>query len=322
VAPETTPGFRRVRYAGSDGTSYRAVFEKEYGGTDLPSADAGGEPVSEQFEYTVTGDDLVSLRTLESGPGRRSGTVGPRRDHVVFWLGRGRLTVATPDGPHTILPGVPWIASASSSFRFESSDTFYNGLHVADAFLREVAAETATVLPPGDLVFGQQDDRIAGLAPLRTLLTEVGPRFGDASLDFAARRALDARIAATVLETFPLTAGGSEVGASRRLRDAVAYVHARARDDISLSDIARAAGLSDRGVQQLFKRTLGTTPMSYLRDVRLDGIRQELVAARPGATGVGEIAGSWRLTHLGRFAAGYRARFGELPAETLRAQPR
>lgn len=289
----------------------------------MPRTDITVDPCEPDFfQYTVTGDDWVSLRTLDSGPGRRSGTIGARRDHVVFWLARGRLTVTTPDGPHGILPGEPWIASASTSFEFESVDTFYNGLHVDDSFLRTIAAERSMPLPSGELLFGQQDDRIAGLAPLRTLLKEIGPRFGDASLDFAARRALDARIAATVLETFPLTAGGSEVGASRRLRDAVAYVHVHARDDVSLSDIAGAAGLSDRGVQQLFRRTLGTTPMSYLRDVRLDGVRHELVAARPGATGVGEIAGSWRLTHLGRFAAGYRARFGELPAETLRAQVR
>lgn len=322
--PPESPAFRRVRYSGSDGTTYRTVFEREYGGSGLRD-DLGGqsggvskEAAGEAFEYTITGDDAVSLRTLDTTGRRSSGTIGARDDHVIFWLTRGSLRIDLGDGQVGISTGAPWVASASMSFRFESVDAAYNGVHIRDGFLREVATELGIALPAGDLVFDQQDDRVAGLAPLRSLMREIGPQFGDNSLSAVARRRLNARIAATVLETFPLRAGGVVVSASRRLRDAVAFVQASAADDVSLADIAGAAGLSDRGVQQLFKRTVGTTPMSYLRDVRLDRVRQQLLDGTEG--GVGDVARAWRLNHLGRFAASYRDRFGELPTQTMRAR--
>lgn len=132
-----------------------------------------------RFEYTVTGDDDISMRTLDAAGVMRRGTIGPRGDHVVFWLGRGQLTMHFDGRAETVVPGAPYVASASSSYHFESVDTLYFGVHVSDSFLREVARETGMRLPPGDLVFAQQDDRIAGLAPLRTLMNELGPRFGD-----------------------------------------------------------------------------------------------------------------------------------------------
>ncbi|WP_121371397.1 helix-turn-helix transcriptional regulator [Frondihabitans australicus] len=307
-------GFRRVRYSGDQGTSYRTVFEREYGGTGLSPVDDS----STDFVYTIIGDDDVSLRTLDTGRYRRTGTIGARPDHVVFWLLRGTLTMDFGDRVAQVTPGAAWICSASAAYRFEAADTLYNSVHVRDGFLREVAAELGIEIPPGELVFEQQDDRIAGLAPLRTLMKEVAGTFGDPSLPADERRELDARIAEAVLEVFPVRVGGTAIGASGRLRDAVSFVEAHAADEITLSDIADAAGLSDRGVQQLFKRNLGTTPMSYLRDVRLDRVRQEILFSPDSP--VGGIAKAWRLNHLGRFASEYRRRFGELPTETVRSR--
>lgn len=315
VSHAPAPGFRRVRYSGAEGTTYRTVFAREYGGHGLSS---DFEEDAARFVYTITGDDDVTFRSLDAGGIRRSGTIGPRPDHVIFWLVRGSLTMDFGDRVATIEPGPAWIASASASYRFEATDTLYNSVHVRDEFLRQVAGENGIDIPPGDMVFDQQDDRIAGLAPLRNLMKEIGPSFADATLSAPERRALDARIAATILETFPLRVGGTVVGASGRLRDAVSFIQNSAADEITLSDIADAAGLSDRGVQQLFKRTLATTPMSYLRDVRLDRVRQEILFSRDMP--VGAIAKTWRLNHLGRFASEYRRRFGELPTETVRSR--
>jgi transcriptional regulator GlxA family with amidase domain len=73
------------------------------------------------------------------------------------------------------------------------------------------------------------------------------------------------------------------------------------------------AGVSARRLQEAFREHLGTTPMEYLRSVRLDRVHAEL---RCGAGGVTETAHRWGFTHLGRFAAAYRERFGVLPSET------
>lgn len=86
----------------------------------------------------------------------------------------------------------------------------------------------------------------------------------------------------------------------------------------SLGDYAAAAGVSARALQSGFRRHMDTTPMGYLRDVRLRRVQADLLASAPEATTVAEVMARWGLLELGRAAAVYHARFGELPSETLR----
>jgi transcriptional regulator GlxA family with amidase domain len=104
-----------------------------------------------------------------------------------------------------------------------------------------------------------------------------------------------------------------------RVRRAVDFVHANAHLPIGTTEIAAAAGLSARGLQQSFRRHLDQTPGDLLRTVRLENAHDELVRAEPGSTTVAEVARSWGFGHLGRFSASYRERFGVLPSDTLRA---
>ncbi|ARC56062.1 HTH-type transcriptional activator RhaS [Frondihabitans sp. 762G35] len=312
---DSATGFRRVRYSSADGTTYRSVFQTEYGGTEAEKSFAED---TAHFEYTIAGDEDVSLRTLDAGGGTRRGTIGPRADHVIFWLGRGSMEMRVEGETRLVLPGVPWIASASRSYEFESEDTHYNGIHISDAFLRDVASRLGLVVPGGDLVFEQQDDRIAALAPLRTLMREAGPLIGSASTTPALRRATNRRVAMTVLETFPLRAGGQRVGEQDRLAAAVSYIQSAAAHEVSVLDIARETGIGERSLQQHFRRGLGLTPMAYLRQVRLERAHDDLLRGTTTTTSVSAVARSWRLNHLGRFSSAYRERFDELPLETLR----
>ena len=100
----------------------------------------------------------------------------------------------------------------------------------------------------------------------------------------------------------------------RRVLDLVESAHDRA---LTVADLASCAGTSERALHAAFRRELGTTPMAYLRDRRLDAAREDLLAAEPG-DGVAAIAMRHGFSHLGRFAAAYRGRFGEAPSVTLR----
>jgi AraC-like DNA-binding protein len=103
------------------------------------------------------------------------------------------------------------------------------------------------------------------------------------------------------------------------LRRAVAFIEAGAEDDISIGDIAAAAGISRRAVQSAFRRHLDTTPTAYLRKVRLDGAHRELLGAVPGeGLTVTEVAYRWGFSSPSRFAERYRAAYGASPSETLR----
>lgn len=103
------------------------------------------------------------------------------------------------------------------------------------------------------------------------------------------------------------------------------FIRAEAREPIGLAQIAAAAHLSERGLQHAFKKRLGTTPLGYLRGVRLSRAHDELVAEAadraPGRrTTVNEIARHWHFAHPSRFAALYFERYARYPADTLRGR--
>jgi transcriptional regulator GlxA family with amidase domain len=104
------------------------------------------------------------------------------------------------------------------------------------------------------------------------------------------------------------------------LRRALAFIDEHAAETISLTEIAHAAGLSSRGLQATFRRNLNTTPLAYLRAVRLERAHRDLVEAEPEAgPNVAKVAARWGFNHLGRFATAYRRRFKVYPSQTLRS---
>jgi transcriptional regulator GlxA family with amidase domain len=95
------------------------------------------------------------------------------------------------------------------------------------------------------------------------------------------------------------------------------FIEGHARDAIVLADLTGVAGVSTRALQAGFRRFRDTTPMAYLRAIRLELARADL--AKVGRLGsVAAVAHAFGFAHVGRFARDYQARFGELPsAETL-----
>ncbi|MFC5146831.1 helix-turn-helix transcriptional regulator [Streptomyces aureoversilis] len=99
----------------------------------------------------------------------------------------------------------------------------------------------------------------------------------------------------------------------RSLRAALAFIEANLTEHISLSLIAQAAHCSPRTISSAFHDRLGLSPLSYVRNLRLDRIREDILASTDP---VGTIAYRWGIRHLGRFASQYRNRFAELPSAT------
>jgi transcriptional regulator GlxA family with amidase domain len=120
-----------------------------------------------------------------------------------------------------------------------------------------------------------------------------------------------------VMGTQPGPAGTPSPTATLRL--AIDFIEANAQRDVRAADIADAASVSVRAVQLAFRRHLDTTPMTYLRRVRLAQAHEQLAAGdrQCGAT-VSEIATRWGFFNAGRFSALYRDIYDELPKQTLR----
>jgi AraC-like DNA-binding protein len=114
-----------------------------------------------------------------------------------------------------------------------------------------------------------------------------------------------------------LTAG-ERLAAPRAIRAAVEIIEEDAHLPLTLSSIAARSHISVRSLQQGFQRHLGTSPMAYLREVRLRRAHQTLLASDPSTVTVASVAYRWGFTNLGRFAAAHAARYREPPVKTLR----
>jgi AraC-like DNA-binding protein len=98
---------------------------------------------------------------------------------------------------------------------------------------------------------------------------------------------------------------------------ALAWLRSHLAEPIDLERLAWAAGVRPRTLETHFRAFLGTTPLGWVRRARLARARRDLERARAHAT-VTNIALASGFTQLGRFAAQYRALFGEAPSMTLR----
>lgn len=106
----------------------------------------------------------------------------------------------------------------------------------------------------------------------------------------------------------------------RRLREIRDYLESKLSENITFEELALVGSLSIRRLHSLFQSSLGTTPRNYILQRRLERARAELEKSG-SADSVSSIASKCGFTHLGRFAAAYRQKFGELPSATLGRSP-
>jgi transcriptional regulator GlxA family with amidase domain len=99
-----------------------------------------------------------------------------------------------------------------------------------------------------------------------------------------------------------------------------AYVRAALPIVVPLSTLARVVGLSERGLRDVFYRVHGLSPTRWMLTARLQGARRALRSAPEGTATVTGIATDYGFNELGRFAATYKAAYGEAPSATLRAR--
>jgi AraC-like DNA-binding protein len=102
-----------------------------------------------------------------------------------------------------------------------------------------------------------------------------------------------------------------------QLRTVEEFIRQSADQPHTLGELAAVGGVSARSLQSIFQKRRGYSPMEFLRRVRFDRVREELLHPTDG-TSVTSAASRWGFLHLGRFAVDYYARFGEKPSETLR----
>lgn len=108
----------------------------------------------------------------------------------------------------------------------------------------------------------------------------------------------------------------SRAVADRRVERACDYVMANLSRRITLTDLESISGLSARNLQYAFQKRFGCSPVTWIRNERLNAARELLLAAG-GENNVTTAAFALGFSNLGTFSRLYRERFGEYPAATL-----
>lgn len=245
---------------------------------------------------------------------------------AVLLAGHGQLT--TTKQRLELRAGKALLAPMDSGWRTELEDMVYAVVRIPLSEVEEHIAEVCD-LPDHRLRF----QSMAPLAGTQRLWTDTSA--------FLYRQLVDSRTegisplmlhglkrltATALLTAFPNTtmttayAPGPGQSAPAVVRRAAQYIDDHAAEPLTLARIAAEVGLSPRALQAGFRRHLDTTPMNYLRRVRLASAHRDLQAADPSqAQTVESIAARWGFTHPARFAARYRQAYGVLPSHTLRA---
>jgi len=97
---------------------------------------------------------------------------------------------------------------------------------------------------------------------------------------------------------------------------ALGWLRGHLSEPIDLERIAQISGVRPRTLETHFMMFLGTTPLGWVRRMRLARAREEMLRAGQDDTVTG-VALNNGFTQLGRFAADYRKAFGELPSTTM-----
>lgn len=95
------------------------------------------------------------------------------------------------------------------------------------------------------------------------------------------------------------------------------FMKQNASQPIGPEDVAAAVRVSTRALFVGFRTYLNTTPMRYLKDLRLDLVRDTLMNVEPHRLSITTVAMDYGFHHLGHFCAAYKERFGEQPRETV-----
>lgn len=85
----------------------------------------------------------------------------------------------------------------------------------------------------------------------------------------------------------------------------------------TIGDLCASLHISRRTLNHAFKQVLNTTPVIYMRNIRLHKVRAELQQTPDKVMSIAHVATRWGFWHMSLFSRYYRELFGECPSDTL-----
>jgi AraC-like DNA-binding protein len=115
--------------------------------------------------------------------------------------------------------------------------------------------------------------------------------------------------------------GSARTVAPWQVRVAEEYIEQNWDQPVTVEALALVTGTSVRSLFYSFKKSRGVSPMTFVRQVRLQHAKEMLAGAAP-ETSVTSVACACGFSNMGHFAKYYYAAFGEHPSATLKTARR
>lgn len=242
----------------------------------------------------------IALTTLHGVARHRGNAVTREGESYLVDVSRSDYLFETPDDhlqlnlsfPHSLLADLyeRWHGVPADSTMWQLSFGF-GGLGSSWLSLLEYASRCIAEQPSrvSDGPMGRHLEEMLGLH----LLTVWGREFDDPALERSNRGM-----------------------APHYVRRAEEYMREHARDAPTLTEVADAVGVSTRALTNAFRQFRDQAPIAQLREIRMAGVRADLLAA-PAGTTVASVVSAWGYVNQGVFSLSYRKRYGEPPSDTL-----
>ncbi|WP_367828282.1 AraC family transcriptional regulator [Streptomyces sp. LMG1-1-1.1] len=306
----------------------RVELDARYYANRMDVVDGERRPFAARFDTVVLGPLVIGDLSCGADVRMSFGELGayhlnaPLSGTMEMRQGGGSAIVATPAEALLLDPaGDTYLDRWSGDCRTLS-------VKVGAAALRDRLAQLTGRPPGGPLAFAPRLDitRGPGLSWVRfarQVAAEALAGDGLARHELVARPLQEALLNGLLLAADhpwrEVLAHPAEPRRPAPVKRAMDAVRERPEHPFTSTELAALSRVSVRRLQESFREYVGMSPMAYVREVRLDRVREELRAAAPDEVSVSEVAWRWGFAHQGRFAARYREKFGESPSRTLRA---
>ncbi len=261
---------------------------------------------------------------------QRVSEVQPRIVHSADVSGRAIISFHTKPGPSLLRSGIEATSNDIVSLGKEhsyferstgtihwgvmslpASDMQSTGITVADCELAPPSHERIITPPPAALA------RLQSLHAAAGLLAEIAPEI---IANTEAARGMEHALVDAMVGCLSPQARSKVLSAHRRHETIMRRFHSaiseHSDEPVYIAELCALVGVPERTLRMCCYESLGMGPKRYLVLRRMNLARRALRNAAATAT-VTSIAADFGFWNFGRFAAEYKALFGELPSATL-----
>lgn len=318
-----TPRISRYQFIETDIDEIRAGMPKSRDCVVLEPIGTGSRLSIEGRQFSVPGFDIwrVGCRT-----GIQARFDGPPDAYAIFLPVKGVMEVSCRGAHLVSQPGRLIVSElAQTEFTRKHDGRSHIGISFDRNSVRRQLSELldAPVLSDLDLAM-EVEAGTRAFQHLMSLGELLWRRLGDDAEEGAPLQStvqLFKTVLVAALESLPHRYSAALArpvsGATpRQVKRAIDFMVANLGAPLEVADIARQSGVSVRALQAAFQQFKDVTPLEYLRRLRLDAVRRDLL--EDGGGTISDVARRCGFNHMGRFSALYRLAFGELPTETRR----